>query len=325
MGKSKTEKRQRTQAGRKVKLAGMGRALAEKKLFFEDQTRYRLSSRESLLDLAVLAAERALESAGMNIEDMDCIVCAMATPLQAIPCNAALVHERMAKGLDIPAIDINTTCTSFLSALDIMSYPVEAGRYDKVLILSGDTASAALNPGQKESYELFSDGAAAGILTRADGDEASEILYSCQRTWSKGAHDTEIRGGGGLLPVFSMNEENREDYYFDMKGVKILKLCTRILPEFIEECLEAAGINREEIHLVIPHQASKALDLIMPRLGFPEGTYVNRVPQYGNMVSASIPYALCEAIEEDRIQRGDLVLLMGTAAGLTVNFMLLRY
>lgn len=321
----KMEREPKVQARRKVKLAGMGRALAVRKLDFGGQTRYRLQGGETLLDLAERAAQRALESAGMGIEDMDCIVCAMATPLQAIPCNAALVHERMAKGRDIPAMDINTTCTSFLSAVDIMSYLVEAGRYDRVLILSGDTASAALNPAQTESYELFSDAAAAGVLVRAQEEEASEILYSCQKTWSEGAHDTEIRGGGGLLPVFSRDETNSEDYYFDMKGVKILKLCARILPGFAEECLRNAGVGREEIHLVIPHQASKALDMIMPRLGFPKGSYVNRVPRYGNMVSASVPYALCEAIEEGRVRRGDLLLLMGTAAGLTVNFMLLRF
>ena len=313
------------QIKRKVKLAGMGRALAGKVLTFGEETRYRLRSGETLLDLAELAAGRALDEAGMKIKDIDCIVCAMATPLQAIPCNAALVHERMAKGLDIPAMDINTTCTSFISALDVMSCMVEAGRYETVLIISGDTASAALNPDQQESYELFSDAAVACVLTKANPEDDSGILYSCQKTWSEGAHDTEIRGGGGLLPVFSMKEENRTDYYFDMKGIKILKLCARKLPRFVKDCFDEAGISREEIHLVIPHQASKALGIIMPRLGFQKGTYIDRVSEYGNMVSASVPYALCEAIQEGKVRRGDLLLLIGTAAGLTVNFMLLRY
>ncbi|MDE6168394.1 MAG: 3-oxoacyl-ACP synthase [Acetatifactor sp.] len=310
---------------RKVRLAGMGKALAGRQVCFDDQIRYRLAPGETLLDLAQRAAEEALEHADMKISDMDCIVCAMATPLQGIPCNAALIHERMAKGLNIPAMDINTTCTSFLSALDTMSYLLAAGRYERVLILSGDTASAALNPGQKESYELFSDAAAAAVLTCSQADEPSAILYGCQRTWSEGAHDTEIRGGAGLLPALALTEDNREDYYFDMKGIKILRLCARILPDFVEECLKEADVRREDIRLTIPHQASKALGVIMSRLDFEKGTYIDRVQQYGNMVSASIPYALCEAIEEGRIHRDDLVLLMGTAAGLTVNFLLLRY
>lgn len=310
---------------RKVKIAGMGRAIGGRKLQFKNQIRYRLMSGESLLDLAEAAARQALEAAGMEIVDIDIIVCAMATPLQAIPCNAALVHERIAKGLDIPAMDINTTCTSFLSAVDIFSSLVDNGRYDRVLILSGDTASAALNPRQQESYELFSDGAAACVLVRADKNENSAVLYGRQKTWSEGAHDTEIRGGCGLMTAFCMNEENREDYYFDMKGHRILKLCARKLPDFVDQCLEEAGMTREEIHLVVPHQASRALGMIMPRLGFAGGTYIDRVAQYGNLVSASVPFVLCEAIEEGKVKRGDMILLMGTAAGLTVNLLLMRY
>ena len=313
------------QKTKRVKIAGMGRALAGEKINFGHQTRYRLLPGQTILELGVEAADQALKKSGMRIEDMDCSVCAMATPLQAIPCNAALIHEKMAKGSSISAIDINTTCTSFISAVDIFSCLVDIGRYENILILSGDTASAALNMEQRESYELFSDGAAACVLTRAEKGDLSEILYSRQETWSEGAHDTEIRGGCGLMPAFCMNEGNRDDYYFDMKGHRILKLCAKKLPDFVDRCLEDARISRDDIHVVIPHQASRALGIIMPRLGFPRGKYIDRVEQYGNMVSASVPFALCEAEETGRVRRGDLVLLMGTAAGLTANFLLMRY
>lgn len=309
---------------RKIKLIGWGNALAKGKQVFDGQIRYRLTNGETLLDLAGQAAVKALQTAGKKIEDIDCIVGGMATPLQAIPCNAVLIHERLAKGLEIPAMDINTTCTSFISALDVISYLIAMKRYRTVLIVSGDTASAALNPDQKESYELFSDGASAFVVTLAEEEEYSELVYSAQRTWSEGAHDTEIRGGGGLMPSFAMGEENREDYYFDMKGSRILKLTAKKLPDFVEQSLQAARVRREEIRWVIPHQASRALDVIMPRLGFAKGTYINRVAEYGNMISASVPYALCQGLEEGRIKQGDMVLLMGTAAGLTANFMLLR-
>ncbi len=310
---------------RKVKIAGMGKAIGGQRIHFGNQIRYRLMPGQNLLDLAEQAVEQALQVAEMKIEDMDILVCAMATPLQAIPCNAALIHERIAKGLDIPAMDINTTCTSFISAVDIFSVLVENGRYKRALILSGDTASAALNPDQQESYELFSDGVAACVMVPAEEGENSAVLYSSQKTWSEGAHDTEIRGGCGLMPAFNMKKHNQKDYYFDMKGSKILKLCAKKLPDFVSQCLEEAGVDRKEIRLVIPHQASRALDLIMPRLGFPKGTYMNRVSEWGNMISASVPYALCQAVREGTVQRGDLLLLLGTAAGLTANFMLLVY
>lgn len=304
---------------RKVKIAGWGNALSGRKLLFGDQTRYRLDEGETLLDLAETAAIRALDRAGMKIKDIDCIVCGMATPLQAIPCNAALLHERLASHMEIPAMDINTTCTSFITALDMVSCLIAAGRYQTVLIVSGDTASAALNPEQEESYELFSDAASAFVITKAEEGEDSEIIYGEQRTWSIGAHDTEIRGGGGLCPVFEMTEENRGDYYFDMNGPRILKLTARKLPGFIEESFQKAGVKREQVKVVIPHQASKALGVIMPKLGFSPGAYLDYVSEYGNMISASVPYTLCRAIQEGKVNRGNLVLLMGTAAGLTAN------
>lgn len=309
---------------RKIKLVGWGKAIPENRLIFEDQTRYRLCKGQNLLELTDLAIQQALDVSGLSMEVVDCIVCGMATPLQAIPCNAVLIHERWAKHRDIPAMDINTTCTSFVSALDTISYLIEAGRYKTVLVVSGDTASAALNPNQRESYELFSDAASAFIVIKADEEENCGIVYSAQKTWSVGAHDTQILGGGGLMPIFDMNEKNKMDYYFDMSGIKILKVAIKKLPDFLEESLEKACICRTDINMVIPHQASKALDLIMLRLGFLQGSYVNYVKEYGNMISASIPFLFCKMLEEGKVGTGDVVLLIGTAAGLSANIMLLR-
>lgn len=308
---------------RRVKILGCGNALPERKIVFGDQTRYRLGEGQTLLDLSEQAIRNALNDAGLEISDLDCIIGAMATPLQAIPCNAALLHERVAKGTEIPAMDINTTCTSFVTALDMASYLLDAGRYERILIVSGDTGSAALNPNQKESYELFSDAATAFVVGRGEGDTG--VLFAAQKTWSEGAHDTEIRGGCGLMTAFKFNEENREDYFFDMKGIKVLKLAARVLPDFLSESLEQAGMTLEDIDVVVPHQASKALDMIMSRLGIKPEKYINRVSEYGNMISASIPFALCEAIHQGRITEGDVVMLMGTAAGLTSNILFLNY
>lgn len=307
---------------RKLSILGCGNAVPDNFVMFGDQKRYRMTEDQNLLDLCEVAINRALLDAGLTIDDIDCIIGGMATPLQPIPCNAALIHERMAKGRDIPAMDINTTCTSFLSALDVAAYMTDYGKYNKILIVSGDTASGALNPKQKESYELFSD-AAAAFIVGVNGE--SGVICTAQKTWSEGAHDTEIRGGGGLLTAFKYNEDTKEDYYFDMKGPKVLKLSARKLPEFLNETLEKSCISLDDVKLVIPHQASKALDLIMPRIGIKEGKYINRVSQYGNMISASIPYTLCDVIHEGGIQRGDIVILMGTAAGLTSNIVILKY
>ena len=97
------------------------------------------------------------------------------------------------------------------------------------------------------------------------------------------------------------------------------------LPDFLAESLSEAGVTWEDVDVVVPHQASKALDMIMARLNVAPEKYINRVGEYGNMISASIPYTLCEIIHEGKVKTGDLVMLMGTAAGLTSNVLLLKY
>ncbi|MDU8069402.1 MAG: 3-oxoacyl-ACP synthase, partial [Streptococcus salivarius] len=150
-----------TEVKRHVEIAGYGVCLPKQTVQFKNQTRYRVvEDEETQLDLAEVAIQRALENANLKIEDIDCLVSASAVGVQPIPCTAALIHERVAKGLAIPAMDINTTCTSFISALSTMSYLIEAGEYHRVLIVSSEVGSLGLNPKQKESFELFSDGAA---------------------------------------------------------------------------------------------------------------------------------------------------------------------
>lgn len=308
---------------RNIRIAGYGKYAPENTMEFHGECRYRANGSETQLDMAVKAAKRALVSAKMQIEEMDCIVSASAVMMQPIPCNAALIHEQLAKGSNIPAMDINSTCTSFVTALDTMSYLIDAGRYRNVLIVSSDIASEGLNDKQAESYELFSDGAAAFVISRTE-NEKQGVADSIIRTYSEGTHSTEIRGGGTLRSAMKYRPEDRADYCFDMKGKSILSLSAKKLPELFREFEAQSGISFAEVDMIVPHQASKALPFIMDRLGIPAEKYVNRVSQYGNMVSASIPYVLCALLEEGRLKEGNRVLLCGTAAGLTCNLLLLQ-
>ena len=308
---------------RNIRILGCGAALPENTVKFGNNTRYRMTKGQNLLDLAQAAIAEALDDAKLTINDIDLILGGMATPLQGIPCNAALIHERVALGTSIPAFDVNSSCTSFITAFDMASYLIDAGRYRNILIVSGDTASAALNPRQKESYELFSDAATAFVVGPCSGE--SGVINARQCTYSEGAHDTEIRGGCGLLPSFDINDKNREDYYFDMKGLKVLKLTTKKIPGFLEEFMTETGITLDDVDLFVPHQASKALGLMMKKLGVPPEKYVDRVEDWGNMISAAVPMALYTSVREGRINRGDKIVLFGTAAGLTISILLLQY
>ena len=312
-----------TEVKRHVEIAGYGVCLPKNTVQFKDQTRYRVvENEETQLDLAEAAIQAALDNANLSVKDIDCLVSASAVGVQPIPCTAALIHERVAKGLSIPAMDINTTCTSFISALSTMSYLIEAGEYHRVLIVSSEVGSLGLNPKQKESYELFGDGAAAFIFQASDKDKG--VIASLQRTWSEGAHDTEIRGGLTSYQPKEYSEETKTNFMFDMKGKKILLLSARVIPEMFQEFQEKSGISKDAVNYIIPHQASRALPLVMDKLGVSKDKYLNIVSEYGNMVSVAVPFGLAYALDHGYVKEGDTIFLMGTAAGMTVNMLALK-
>ena len=312
-----------TEVKRHVEIAGYGVCLPKNTVKFKDQTRYRVvENEETQLDLAEVAVQRALEHANLDIKDIDCLVSASAVGVQPIPCTAALIHERVAKGLSIPAMDINTTCTSFISALSTMSHLIEAGEYNRVLIVSSEVGSLGLNPKQKESFELFSDGAAAFIFQKSNQDKG--VIASLQRTWSEGAHDTEIRGGLTSYQPKEYSEATKTNFMFDMKGKKILLLSARVIPEMFQEFQEKSGISKDAVDYIIPHQASRALPLVMDKLGVSKDKYLNIVSEYGNMVSVAVPFGLAYALDHGYVKEGDTIFLMGTAAGMTVNMLALK-
>lgn len=307
---------------KKIKIIGYGTYLPKNKVIFKDQVRYH-STGENQVDMAVEACNNALSQGNIKIEDIDLILSASAVAAQPIPATAVLIHEKIAKGLNIPAFDVNSSCTSFITALEIASNYIELNQYKNILIVASDISSIGLNEEQKESFELFSDGAAAIIITKSKAENVG-VVASLQKTFSEGAHSTEIRGGGSLMPSYKYDVSNKADYLFDMKGREILLTTARSLPLVFEEFFEKNNITLEDIDLIIPHQASKALAMVMNRLNISTEKYVDCVQEYGNMVSVSVPFVLCKLLEEKKIKNGDRLLLCGTAAGLTINMLLLN-
>ena len=307
---------------RRIQFKGYGIELPKNTAEFKGQIRYRISEGESQISLAVSACEKALKNANITINDIDCIVSASAVGIQPIPCTAALIHEKIAKGTSIPALDINTTCTSFITALDTMSYLVEAGRYERVLIVSCDVASKALNPKQKESFQLFSDGAAAFVIEKTEKEIG--VIDAIQKTWSEGAHSTEIRGGLSNFHPKNYSEITKEEYMFDMNGKTVLSLSISKIPELMKNFLKNNGMKVSDIDMTVPHQASVAMPLVMQKLGIEKDKFLDEVKEFGNMVSASVPITLVHGLENGRIKSGNTILLIGTAAGLTTNMMLIK-
>ncbi|OBY81528.1 3-oxoacyl-ACP synthase [Paenibacillus sp. KS1] len=282
---------------------------------------------ETAAEMGAFAAQAALQDAGLTFADIDCIVCASGTMQQPIPCTAALIQQAMGKeDSGVPSFDINSTCLSFLVALDVMSYLIAAGRYQRILIVSTEVASVGLNWEHKESAVLFGDGAAAVIVGQAAAYEHSRIAASLIETYSTGASYSEIRGGGTGLHAKYYDDARMSDYMFHMDGQPIYKLASKLLPDFLERLLGSGNTAMSQFPLIIPHQGSAmAMRLISRKLGIAPEQLMNITSDHGNTIAASIPMGLHEAIHQGQVQRGDRILLLGTSAGLSLGGLVLEY
>ncbi|MBA4537979.1 beta-ketoacyl-ACP synthase III [Bacillus aquiflavi] len=282
---------------------------------------------ETASKMGAKAAVQAVENAGIRLEDIDCIISGSGTMEQPIPCNAALIQKELSlEESGIPCFDINTTCLSFVKGFDLASYLIDSGRYKTILIVSSEISSIGLNWKQKESAVLFGDGAAAVVVQKPRKEESSHILTARMETYSVGASHSEIPGGGTKIHPREHAHLSEEHFLFQMNGQAIFRLSSRLLPAFMEKLFAGTNITMNALKAVIPHQASgMALRILQKKLNIPDAVFINNIENYGNTIAASIPIALHEAIEQGRIKRGDLVMLIGTSAGLSIGGVIFEY
>lgn len=286
--------------------------------------RVRYVERGTAADLGARAARKALAAAGLDLDDVDVIIGASATPDQPLPCNAALMHEALAPGRPIAAWDVNASCMSFLVALDLAATLVDAGRHERILIVSSDLASVGLDWSDLGASGIFGDGAAAAVVGPA-GDTGSAVLSAGFETYSEGAHACEIRGGGSRFAPDRVEGGYADWGRFRMDGGAVFRLAFRHLPAFVEGLMSEAGVTLAELQAVVPHQASHhGLDWVRQQFGVAD-RLVDIYADHGNQVAASLPSALHAAIESGRLQRGDSALLLGTGAGISLGGVVLCY
>lgn len=280
----------------------------------------RYAGGESTSSMAVKAAKQAL--AGLEGVP-DCIISAASAPEQALPTTAVLVQAGL--GLEgMACFDINSTCLSFLTALDVASHFIELGSYRKVLIVSSEMPSLCLDWSDSETSVLFGDGAAAVVVGSASDDESSRCLAMRLRTFSEGATYCEIKGGG--TANLAMAHPPADNHLFRMRGRAAFRLSADKMPQLIADVLADAGLALEDIQLIVPHQASAAAMAHMRALlGIPLEKVVDLFATHGNQVAASIPTALDCACRSGRLKRGDHAMIVGSAAGISLAAMVLRY
>ncbi|RUR11152.1 beta-ketoacyl-ACP synthase III [Legionella sp. km772] len=286
-------------------------------------SRHFANPEETTSYMAAQAALRALSNAQCSLNDIDVIISACGAPEQLIPCTAALVQKQL--GLEhsgIPSFDINSTCLSFLTALDTVAYLIAGGRYQRALIVASDIPSLGLNWSDMETCTIFGDGAAACIVEKSDG--TSKILASHMETYSSGVDYCHVEAGGTRIPPAKPFDHRLG--LFQMDGKKVFKLASQLVITSMQQVFAKARVTLNDIDWVVPHQASLlAMHHLRKRLGIPEEKLVNIYATHGNQMAASIPSALAHHVNNKKIKRGQLVYLVGTGAGISAAGMIMEY
>lgn len=269
---------------------------------------------ETTSTMSTLAARQALAKAKLKATDLDLIIVGTCSPDYIFPATACLVQTAI--GADrAGAFDIEAACTSFVSALAVANAMIVAGTVRNALVIGAETLSRFLDMTDRSTCILFGDGAGAVVLEGSNASVGIEsaVLHS---DGSKGEL-LYIPAGGTMHPADQKTLDTGQ-HFIRMAGNETFKLAVKSMADAAEEALAQANVTLDDIALMIPHQANvRIIDAVAKRLRFPaERVFVN-IQRYGNTSAASIPIALCEAVEQGRVKRGDKILLVAFGGGFT--------
>ena len=272
------------------------------------------------------AARQALAVAGWAEGEFDVLIGACAVMEQPIPGTSVLIQQALGLGgSGIWAFDINQTCLSFLTALDVAAMGFETGRFRRALIVSSDIASAGLDWNTPAAAAIFGDGAAAVCVEAGSDPKGPGLLTRGFETYGDGKDLATLRSGGTRIRIEHGLAALTEGARFHMDAFGIFKAAARALPDLIDRVLGEAGLTRETVDVVVGHQASApGLEHVRRLMGGDPDRVVDIFASHGNQIAASLPTVLVEARARGQLGPGKTVLLLGTAAGISAAAMVLR-
>ena len=284
--------------------------------------RRKASPSECTSTMAVEAARRALENAGLIADDIDVIVCATATGDCPFPATATFVQEALGGRLT-PAFDVGAACAGFIYATSVGAGLLGSGFYERALIIGAETLSRYIDPQDRTTCVILGDGAGAAVISRSRNPEQA-ILHcemGCDGTRTK---QIWVPAGGSRLPSSSTTVAERL-HYMKMRGRDVYKFAVIKMQELIDRALEATALTPDDLKLVIPHQSNlRIIESVREKMGLPPEKIAINITRYGNTSAASIPLALDEARRNGTLNSGDVILLLAIGAGLTWGCMVIR-
>ncbi|MAP07063.1 MAG: 3-oxoacyl-ACP synthase [Rhodobiaceae bacterium] len=269
-------------------------------------------------DLAYMSALDAIQDANINATDIDLIILATSTPDQVFPSTAVKLQD-MLNIRDGAAFDIHAVCSGFIYALSTADNFIKSGKYKRILVIGSEVYSRILNWKDRTTCVLFGDAAGAFILEgQNNNDIRSGIIDSVIKSDGQYRSKLYCDGGPSMQP--------RTDNFINMDGKEVYKHAVEKQTIIVEELLDSAGFGIESIDWFVPHQANlRILQTTAKKLKIKEEKIIVTVDKHANTSSASIPVAMTTAIKENKIKRGDMLLLEAFGAGFTWGAVLLRY
>ncbi len=271
------------------------------------------------------AVENALQNANLALKDIDLLISTSATfdyplPNQAVSIKAAI---KGSEAYDFPVLSVNSTCTGFISGLEIAANLLDGQQYRTIVIVSAEISSKGINPDNWETISLFGDAAVAAVITY-DPSGKSGLIKAAARTYSEGAHQAIIKGGGNAYPIKD-HAYDKILHSFNMSGFSLLKLAKKYIPQFMGSFFSELPIGILDADYILPHQASKTgLAVFKNLFPFKEGQVLENLSKNGNCISASIPLLLHESLVSGNIKNGNSCLLCGTSAGFSIAGALIK-
>jgi 3-oxoacyl-[acyl-carrier-protein] synthase III len=270
---------------------------------------------EKTSDLALVAGQRALESAKLTAEDIDLVIVATTTPDMVFPSTACLLQAKL--GIkQCAAFDLQAVCSGFIYALATADQFIKSGQYRRALVVGAEVYSRILDWKDRGTCVLFGDGAGAVVLSRSDtpGILASRLHADGRYADILCVPGSVDRGAVSGRPLLQM------------EGNAVFKFAVKVLGEVAEETLAAGGVTKAELDWLIPHQANiRIIQATAKKLGMSMDRVIATVERHANTSAASVPLALDEAIRDGRIRAGHHVLLEGVGGGFTWGAVLLRW
>lgn len=280
-----------------------------------EERRVAADPKETTATLATAAARRALEVADLPPSKLDLIICSTSSPEHIFPATASIVQDALGAE-NAGAFDLSAACSGFVYALSMARGHILAGDAEYVMVIGAETLSRIVDWTDRNTCVLFGDGAGAVLV--AASQVPGGIIAAELGSDGSGADLLSVPAGGSAMPA-SLETVSSGNHFIKMDGKAVFRFATRVMADATKAVLDRAGLTLDDVDLVIPHQANLRIvqNSVLKQLKIPEEKVFVNLQKYGNTSTASIPIALCEAIQAGKVKPGDKLVFVGFGAGLT--------